>query len=94
MPLTYTDKKNGIEELSTETFSATWYRSFEQASAKQAFIKNPGVIIAHELFDALPVYQFVYRDEQWLERCVTVSDGRLRIEEVSSPNVERILRPG
>ena len=60
---------------------------------------GPLIVVANELFDALPIRQFVYDGENWRERCVAVApSGRfefvlcaraLQLEELST-----ISRPG
>ncbi|GGA45170.1 class I SAM-dependent methyltransferase [Pelagibacterium lentulum] len=37
---------------------------------------SPLIVIANEFFDALPVRQFVKREEKWFERCIGLADGR------------------
>jgi len=38
---------------------------------------KPYVILAHELFDALPVYSFVYdKDKGWLEKVIKLSKNK------------------
>ena len=50
---------------------ATWHASVEALPAA------PRLIVANELFDALPARQFVAVEGRWRERCVTARDGRL-----------------
>lgn len=40
--------------------------------------EGPLIVIANEFFDALPVHQFEYSEHGWLERHVTVEDGKLK----------------
>lgn len=42
-----------------------------------ALPEGPAIVIANELFDALPVRQFIRTKAGWAERMVGVSDGRL-----------------
>lgn len=39
--------------------------------------EGPGIIIANEFFDAIPIRQFERRDGQWHERVVGLKDGEL-----------------
>ena len=57
---------------------------------------GPSLIVAHELFDALPVHQFVYTAEGWREQCVDMADGTetdtpFHFRHVVSPNVTPAL---
>ncbi len=57
---------------------------------------GPSLIIAHELFDALPVHQFVYTVDGWREQCVDMADGTetdtpYHFRHVVSPNVTPAL---
>jgi hypothetical protein len=36
---------------------------------------GPFLVVAHELFDALPVYHFEYTEKGWLERLVDLDQG-------------------
>ena len=58
---------------------------------------NPYLIVWNELFDAIPVYQFIYDDTKgWLERVVNYSsDNKLLIQNSEKPtlNVEKLLQP-
>lgn len=51
-----TIEQDGCEMLSMENFSATWYKSFSEVSARLALPRNPDIVIAHDLFDDLLVY--------------------------------------
>ncbi|TNV80554.1 hypothetical protein FGO68_gene2308 [Halteria grandinella] len=57
---------------------------------------NPVLILAHELYDALPVHQFEYTTErQWQERMVH-SEGNtlvLKASEKGKENVDKVLKP-
>ena len=71
----------------------TWHRSLDAVPRG-----TPCVVIAHELFDALPVHQFVKTERGWVEKLVDVaeaeSDAPLRF--VLSPGAtpaSRILLP-
>jgi len=61
--------------------------------------ENPYFIMAHEFFDAIPVYQFIYDKQRgWLERQVVIDsrqEDQLEITESSKPtmNVKRLLQP-
>lgn len=40
----------------------------------------PTLILCHEFFDALPIYQFEFREKKWKERHVAMDDqGDLRV---------------
>lgn len=58
---------------------------------------NPFIVLGNELFDAIPVYQFVYDEYRgWLERIVWAdSDKNLLITTSQKPtlNVEKLLQP-
>jgi len=52
----------------------TWHESFDELP------HGPLLLIANELFDALPVHQVEARGGKWYERCVTAdADGALSI---------------
>ena len=59
------------ERLEAADVRATWHAAID--TLPQA----PRLIVANELFDALPARQFVAVKGRWHERCVTVRDGRL-----------------
>lgn len=46
-----------------------WHRHFRDVPP------GPFLVVAHELFDALPVYHFEYTEKGWLERLVDVDQG-------------------
>ena len=91
-PLTYKEQ-DGREMLFMENFTATWYKSFSEVSARLALSRNPGLIVAHELFDALPVHQFEYDGSEWLERRVVLEDEKFVLQPRPHENVEKILKP-
>lgn len=37
--------------------------------------EGPVIVVAQELFDALPVHQFMYTERGWCERLVDIDDG-------------------
>jgi len=61
--------------------------------------ENPFSIIAHELFDAIPVYQFIYDEMRgWLEKLVDIDPkdpNELIITESNTPteHVKKLLQP-
>ena len=88
-----------VERLWRNDFSVTWYSAFNDFVARQLQdkITTPTLMIAHEFFDALPVYQFQYfRNQGWCERLVTVnSRDELALTVSSQPtsNTLQILKP-
>ena len=50
---------------------ATWHDAID------ALPDAPMLVVANELFDALPARQFVAAEGRWRERCVVVRDGAL-----------------
>jgi NADH dehydrogenase [ubiquinone] 1 alpha subcomplex assembly factor 7 len=56
--------------------------------------EGPLILIANELFDALPVHQFQFTEDQWHERLVEVSQegAGLRLVLDPAPNKSEILR--
>lgn len=59
--------------------------------------QNPVFILAHELFDALPIHQFEYTQErQWQERMVhNTETGQLvlRPSDKGKETVDKVLKP-
>ena len=61
--------------------------------------ENPFMILAHEFFDAMPVYQFIYdKGRGWLEKIVDIDPNNpdaLLIRESDKPtdNVKKLLQP-
>ncbi|WP_052951555.1 class I SAM-dependent methyltransferase [Devosia soli] len=53
-----------------ESYEPQWLENFEQ------FDDGPVLIVANEFFDALPIRQFVRKDDGWHERLVGHSDGK------------------
>ena len=51
--------------------SATWHEGIETLP------KVPTLMVANELFDALPTRQFVAVQGRWRERCIVLRDGKL-----------------
>jgi NADH dehydrogenase [ubiquinone] 1 alpha subcomplex assembly factor 7 len=47
----------------------TWHDLFDAVPA------GPLLLLANELFDALPIHQFVFHGARWHERVVTLDDG-------------------
>ena len=58
---------------------ATWHRDFEQVPPA------PLIVIANELFDALPIQQYVLTKEGWRRRCVGIDHGTHRLCFVLAP---------
>ncbi|CAI2367679.1 unnamed protein product [Moneuplotes crassus] len=61
--------------------------------------ENPYFIMAHEFFDAIPVYQFIYDEYRgWLERVVDIDKNKknqldIVESEKPTPNVKKLLQP-
>jgi SAM-dependent MidA family methyltransferase len=67
----------------------TWHASIDALPAM------PAIIVANELFDALPIRQFVRTGRGWLERMVTVDDeGDLAFAAGGSGIDPSLLPPG
>lgn len=69
----------------------SWSSSLSAVHAEGA-----SLVVAHELFDALPVHQFVYTADGWREQCVDMTDGSntdtpYHFRHVVSPNVTPAL---
>jgi NADH dehydrogenase [ubiquinone] 1 alpha subcomplex assembly factor 7 len=54
---------------------------------------GPALVIANELFDALPIHQFVRTEQGWRERVVTLHDGRLAFALSAPGPAIALLRP-
>ena len=61
--LTEVQRGRGVE--------ATWHAAIDTLP------DAPWLVVANELFDAVPARQFVARHGRWVERCVGVADGSL-----------------
>ena len=59
------------ERLGEAGYGATWHDGIETLPPA------PALIVANELFDALPARQFVAVGGRWRERCVVLRDGAL-----------------
>jgi NADH dehydrogenase [ubiquinone] 1 alpha subcomplex assembly factor 7 len=57
--------------LNKYSVSIKHYSYFSQIPHAQSFI------IANEFFDCLPIYQFIYQNEQWYERMVGITANKL-----------------
>jgi NADH dehydrogenase [ubiquinone] 1 alpha subcomplex assembly factor 7 len=66
--------------------SVTWLDAFDAPSAQ------PLIVIANELFDALPMRQFVATKEGWRERCVGYSDKAFFFASSPTPISADIVR--
>ena len=88
-----------VERLWRNDFSVTWYPAFQEFVARQLTekITTPTLMLAHEFFDALPVYQFQYfRERGWCERLVTVNASdelELTVSSQPTSNTLSILKP-
>ncbi|KAM3132661.1 hypothetical protein pb186bvf_015206 [Paramecium bursaria] len=99
----YEDTKK-VERLQSDKVNLRWFKQYEQLliedfgdhTFKGQPIKQPPVIfIAHEFFDALPVYIFEYDGQQWLERHVDLDSDKktLIFRALPTNNVNKILKP-
>jgi NADH dehydrogenase [ubiquinone] 1 alpha subcomplex assembly factor 7 len=97
--LEYENSPTGEERLYKDYASFYWYREFGEVVARHLmeFKGVPTVIIAHELFDALPIHQFEFDTKLgWCERLVNVNPlGKFQIELTRGPNenVQNVLKP-
>lgn len=97
--LEYENQANDVERLYKENASFYWYKEFGEvvANHQMEFKGVPTVIIAHELFDALPIHQFEFDTKLgWCERLVNINPlGKFQIELSKGPNenVQTILKP-
>ncbi|MBM3519962.1 MAG: class I SAM-dependent methyltransferase [Alphaproteobacteria bacterium] len=57
---------------------ATWHHSLDDVP------EAPFLLVANELFDALPIRQFLWRDGGWRERAVALVDGALVIVTIAA----------
>jgi len=64
------EKKSIFTSKATEvpTVHCSWHFHMEDVP-----LDLPCIVVAHEFFDALPVYQFQYTDRGWMEKVVVVS---------------------
>lgn len=53
-----------------ESYEPQWLENFEQ------FDNGPILVVANEFFDALPIRQFIKKDDGWHERQVGLIDGK------------------
>ena len=58
------------ERLSEAGLEANWHESIETLP------EAPALMVANELFDAIPARQFTALGGRWVERCVGLVDGR------------------
>ena len=63
-----------LREIQQTTLSGHAVRWAEHVDALP---EGPAILVANELFDALPVRQFLRTEDGWAERMVGVDDGRL-----------------
>ena len=62
-----------IQEVTLGT-EASWHTGLDAVPA------GPGIVIANEFFDAIPIRQFECRDGRWMERCIGLdAEGRLTL---------------
>lgn len=54
--------------------------------------EEPFILIANELFDALPIHQFIYKNGTWLERHVDYSNGSLTFVDLTQSSFTRAVK--
>ena len=59
------------ERLAGADITAEWHETIDTLP------EAPSLVVANELFDAVPTRQFVSTGDRWLERCVVLRDGTL-----------------
>jgi NADH dehydrogenase [ubiquinone] 1 alpha subcomplex assembly factor 7 len=60
------------QKLAGQHHELQWHTSLDELPDK------PWLLVANEFFDALPVRQFLRREDQWQERMVDVAEGKLQ----------------
>jgi SAM-dependent MidA family methyltransferase len=65
------DRLIGIQKntLKSSKFSITWHKKFDTLP------KQPFGIVANELFDAIPIRQFIKTADGWQERCIGLNSN-------------------
>lgn len=58
-----------IQATTLAGYAPTWHDSVTELPA------GPMIVVANELFDALPVHQFQFADNQWHERLIDIAPG-------------------
>ena len=78
-------RKAQARTLREAPLAPCWHDAFE------AVPDGPAIVLANELFDALPVQQWVRGETGWHQRVVTLAGGRLAfaVEGVAPPPTER-----
>jgi len=64
--------------------NAKWHSSWQDCLEALSCDSTPFVLIANEFLDALPVHQYVSKDDQWHERLVSFDERWAYIERPSS----------
>lgn len=89
------------QQGSVETFNIgiRWMSFFSEVIDAQKEHAEPTIVICQELFDALPIHQFVRRNDRWCERLVDIDfaspDLDLRFISSKGPTLaSRLLLPG
>jgi NADH dehydrogenase [ubiquinone] 1 alpha subcomplex assembly factor 7 len=76
------------EALASGTWDLAWHRSFDDVPA------GPLLLVANELFDALPVRQFVRSGAAWHERVVEADEAaQFRFVQSPQPSAAAALLP-
>jgi len=65
-----------VKKIEQEKFNETLNEHDAEVTLKSAASGEPIIVLAHEFFDALPVYQFEYTKNGWLEILVDVNDDK------------------
>lgn len=58
------------QTLASAQIPVTWHDSL----TADVTANLPAIVLANEFLDALPVHQYVYTQDEWYERCVSLSD--------------------
>ena len=61
-----------IQQATLKDFDVSWHTDFESIAGE-----SPLIMVANEFFDAFPVEQYIFADNQWQEMCIDLSEGML-----------------
>ncbi len=75
------------EKLKTSGFSITWHKT------TNTLPNSPLGIVANELFDAIPIRQFVKTGTAWQERCIGLDDDERFCFVTGPAQIDRALLP-
>ena len=62
------------------SFDVGWFDAIEEVP------DAPLILLANEFLDALPIRQYVHRDDGWHERCVGINQGVFAIVDADKPS--------